>query len=75
MLTRITDRKIPSVYIHVYEIIKNWESGPYNFLRHANRKFFSGLSLARNRKEAHMFNLARKAGKSGHALAEKKVTL
>ena len=41
MPTRITDRKIPCVYIQVYEII-----GPYNSLCHAdNRKYFSGLSL------------------------------
>ena len=76
MLTRITDQKIPCVYIHVYEIIKNREPGPYDFLRHAdNRKHFPGLSLTRNRREAHMFNLAREVGKFGHVLAGKKVTL
>ena len=76
MLTRITDRKIPCVYIHVYRITKNWGPGPYNSLRHAdNRRYFSGLSLTRNRREAHMFYLAREVGKFGHVLAEKKVTL
>ena len=55
MLTRITDRKIPCVYIHVYRITKNWGPGPYNSLRHAdNRRYFSGLSLTRNRREAHV---------------------
>ena len=76
MLTRITDRKIPCVYIHVYQITKNWGPGPYNSLRHAdNRRYFSGLSLTRNRREVHMFYLAREVGKFGHVLAEKKVTL
>ena len=76
MLTRITDQKIPCVYIHVFEIIKNWGPVPYNSLRHAdNIKYFLGLSLARNQREAHMFNLAREVGKFGHVLAEKKVTL
>ena len=46
MLTRITDRKIPCIYIHVYVTAKNWRPGPYNSLRHAdNRRYFSGLSL------------------------------
>ena len=46
MLTRITGRKIPCVYIHVYQIIKNRGPGPYNSLRHAdNTKYFSGLIL------------------------------
>ena len=76
MLTRITDRKIPCVYIHVYEIIKNWGPGPYNSRLHAdNIKYFSGLSLVRNQREAHMFDLAREVGKFGHVLAEKKATL
>ena len=61
MLTRITDWKIPCVYIHVYQITKNWGPGPYNSLRHAdNRKYFLGLTLMWNRREAHMFYLARK---------------
>ena len=64
LLTRITDRKIPSLYTHVYHVIKNRGPGPYNSLRHAdNRKYFSGLSLTRNRREAHMFYLAREVGK------------
>ena len=63
IMTRITDRKIPCVYIHVYQMIKNQRPGPYNFLRHAdNRKYFSGLSVTRNRGEAHMFYLARELG-------------
>ena len=76
ILTRITDWKIPCVYIHVYRITKNWEPGPYNSLRHAdNRRYFSGLSLTQNLREAHMFYLAREVGKFGDVLAEKKVTL
>ena len=55
MLTRIIDRKIPYVYIHVYQITQNWGPGLYNSLRHAdNRRYFSGLSLTRNRREAHV---------------------
>ena len=76
MLTRITDQKIPSVYIHVYRIAKNWGPGPYNSLLHAdNRRYFLGLSVTQNRREVHMFYLAREVGKFGHVLAEKKVTL
>ena len=76
MLTRITDRKIPCAYIHVYRITKNWGPGPYNSLRHADdRRYFSGLSLAQNRRKTHMLYLAREVGKFGHVLAEKKVTL
>ena len=76
MLTWITDRKILCVYIHAYRITKYWGPGLYNSLRHAdNRRYFSGLSLTRNRREAHMFYLAREVGKFGHVLAEKKVTL
>ena len=64
LLTRITDRKIACVYIHVHQIIKNREPGPYNSLSLAdNRKYFSGLSLTRNQGEAHMFHLVRVAGK------------
>ena len=73
MLTKIADWKIPCVYIHVYQITKNWGPGPYNSLCHAdNRRYFSGLSLTQNWREAHMFNLAREVGKFGHVLAEKK---
>ena len=76
MLTRITDQKILCVYIHVYRITKNGGPGPFNPLCHAdNRRYFSGLSLTRNRREVHMFYLAREVGKFGHVLAEKKVTL
>ena len=64
MLTRITDRKIPCVYIHVYRIKKNWGPGLYNCLRHAdNRRYFSGLSLTWNQREAHKCYLAREVGK------------
>ena len=76
MLTRITDRKIPCVYIHVYRTTKNWGPGPNNSLHYTDyRRYFLGLSLTRNRREAHMFYLAKEMGKFGHALAEKKVTL
>ena len=51
MLTRITDQKIQCVY----QIIKNWGPGLYNSLCHAdNRKYFLGLSLMWNWREAHM---------------------
>ena len=43
MLTKITDRMIPCVYIHVYRITKKLGPGPYNSLRHANRRYFSKL--------------------------------
>ena len=45
--TRITYQKIPCLYTQVYQIIKNWGPGPYYSLRHADRKYFSGLSLKR----------------------------
>ena len=71
MLTRITDRKVPCLSNN-----KKLTTWSYNSLRHAdNRRYFSSLSLTRNRREAHMFYLARKVGKFGHVLAEKKVTL
>ena len=64
ILTRITDWKIPCVYIHVYQIIKNQRPGPYNSLRHAdNRKYCSGHSLTQNRSETHLIYMARKVGK------------
>ena len=75
MLTRITDRKIPCVYIHVYRITKNWGPGPYNSLRHAdNRRYFSGLyrEIKGNRT---CFTWRGKWEKFGDVLAEKKVTL
>ena len=63
MLTRITDRKIPCVYIPLYEIIKNFGAGPYNSLRHAdNRRYSSGLYLTQNRREAHVL-VGEKSGK------------
>ena len=63
ILTRITDRKIPCVYIHVHYIIKNRGHGPYNYLCHAdNRRYFSGLPLTRNQREATMIYLAKKVG-------------
>ena len=53
-----------NMFIHVYQIIKNRGAGPYNSLHHAdNRKYFLGLPLTRNRKEVHMFHLAREVGK------------
>ena len=58
--------KLNPVYFHVHQIIKNRGSGTYNrgTLRHAdNRKHFSGLSLTRTQREAHMFHLAREMGK------------
>ena len=76
MLTRITDRKIPCVYNYVYQIKKNSGPGSYNSLRHDDdRRYFSGLSLTRNRREAHMFYLAREVEIFGYFLAKKKVTL
>ena len=48
------------MYIFVYHIIKNRGTGPYYSLRHADsRKYFSGLFLTQNRREAHMFYLLR----------------
>ena len=76
ILTRITHQKIQCVYIHVYQIIKNWRSGPYNSLRHSDyRKYFSGLSLIQNQREAHMFYLANEEGKILTCSCWEKVTL
>ena len=73
MLTIIADRKIPCVYIHFYQITKNWGPGPYNSLHHVdNRRYFLGLYLTWNRREVHMFYLVREVGKFGHVLVEKK---
>ena len=64
ILTRVTDQKILSVYIHIYQIINNWGPGLYNSLCHTdNRKYFSGLSLTWNWREVHMFYLVREVGK------------
>ena len=64
ILTRITDWKIQCVYIHVYQIIRNWGPGPYNSLCHTdNRKYFLCLSLMRNWREVDMFYLSREVGK------------
>ena len=55
MLTRITDRKILCVYIHVNQITKNGRPGPYNSVCHAdNRRYFSGLSNAKSKGGAHV---------------------
>ena len=75
MLTGITDQKILCVYTHVYRITKNWGSGLYNSLCHAdNRRYFSGLPLMWNRREAYMFCLAKEMEKFGYVIADKKVT-
>ena len=74
--TRITDQKIPCVYIHAYQIIKNRGPGPYNSLHHAdNRKYFSGLILSRIQSEAHIFYLASEVGKTWRCSFCEKVTL
>ena len=76
MLTRITDWKIPCLYIHVYQITEDCGPGPCNSLRHSdNRRYFLSLSLTRNRREVHLFYLAREVAKFGYVLAEKNVTL
>ena len=65
------------MYVHVYQITKNRGPGPCNSLRHAdNRKYFSGLSLTRNRgKMCTCFTWRGKWEKFGDVLAEGKVTL
>ena len=61
--TRITYQKIPCVYVHVYQITKNWAPGPYNSLYNAdNKRYFSGLSLTRNWREAYVL-LSKGSGK------------
>ena len=53
-MTRFTNQKIQCIYIDVYQIIKNWGPGPYNYLWHAdNSKYFLDLSLMQNWSEAH----------------------
>ena len=45
-------------------MVKNRGPGPYNSLRQGdNTKYFSGLPLTQNQKEAHMFYLAKEVGK------------
>ena len=65
------------MYIHVYQTIKHREPGPCNSLLHADkRKYFSCLTLMRNRREAHTcFTWRGKWEKFGNVLVEKKVTL
>ena len=54
ILTRITDRKIPCVYTHVYHIMKNRRPGRYNSQRHAgSRKYFSGLSNGKSNESVY----------------------
>ena len=64
ILTRITDRKILSVCSCLSIDIKNRGPGPYNFLIHTqNRKYFFGLSLTWNRREARTIHLVKEVGK------------
>ena len=59
ILTKITDRNTP-VYIHVYEIIENQGTDPYNSPFHADDlKYFFGLSLTRTQREALIFHWVR----------------
>ena len=51
------------LYIHVYLIIKTRGASPDSSLYDNNRKYFSGLSLTRNRRGTYVFHLARKVGK------------
>ena len=50
-------------------------TGPNNSLHQADNRNFSRLYLMQNRREAHMFYLAREVKKIEHVFAEKKVTL
>ena len=55
ILTRITDQNIPCVYIHVYQITKNWAPGPYNSVSQAdNRKIFWVSPNAKSKGTAHI---------------------
>ena len=47
MHTRMTDGKIPCVYIHVYRKTKNWGPGPYHSLRHNDNKRYFRVFLQR----------------------------
>ena len=52
---------------------KNWGTGPYNSLRHADdNRYFSGLSLTWNWREGHKFYLAKEVGKFWHVLGWEK---
>ena len=62
ILTRITYRRILCVYSC---FTNNKQRGPVPhcpLLHNDNRKYFSGLSLIRNRREAHVIHLAREVG-------------
>ena len=51
------------MYIHVYQIMKCQGPGPYNSVRQTDfRKYFLGLSLTRNPREAPMFHMATEVG-------------
>ena len=67
MLTRVTDR------IHVYRKIEDL----VRVILYVTLiiEDISVLSLTQNLREVHTFYLAKKVGKFGHVLAEKKVTL
>ena len=75
MMTRITDQKVQCVYIHVCQIIRNQGPGPYYLLRYAeSRKYFSGLSLIQNQREAHVLLGEGSGKKLVMFLLKKKVT-
>ena len=65
------------VYTHVYRVIKNWGPGPYNSLRHADkRKYILGLSYSKSKGSTCVRSTWwGKWEKGGYVLAEKKVTL
>ena len=61
------------VYIFVYQITKIRALGLHNSLRHAdNKKYFSGLSPTRNRREAHIFHLGREEEKIWRCFCQEK---
>ena len=75
MLTRITDWKILWVCIHIYQITKIEDLVRIILCHTDNRKYFLSVSLMRNRREAHIFYLAKEVGKCRHVIAEKMVIL
>ena len=75
MLTRIKDRKILCVYIHVYRIAKIEDLVCIILYDTLIIEDIFQVSLTQNWREVHMFYLAREVGKFGHVLSEKKVTL